>query len=129
MGPGHRQNGGRRQCTCALGTQNPTTHDVADEIRPNKLTSIPAARGNPDGGVKMSREHTRSPWMGHGWSSRRPTLPRHWLTPGGHHGVPGPTKMTPEIEEKAQAQASTYDLHTHTAGGLESACLGGLDRF
>ena len=45
-------------CTCALGTQNSTTHDVVDEIRPKKRTTIPAARGNPDGGVKISRAHS-----------------------------------------------------------------------
>jgi hypothetical protein len=40
-------------CTCTPGHQNPTAHDVVDEIRRTKTpTAIPAGR-----------EHTPSPWQ------------------------------------------------------------------
>ena len=64
-------------CTCALGTQNPTTHDVVDEIRPRKTHHHSRCTWEP----RRGGQNFASTLGPHVWSSRRPTLPRTEIPP------------------------------------------------
>ena len=64
-------------CTCALGTQNPTTHDVVDEIRPKKTHHHSRCTWEP----RRGGQNFASTLGAHCWSSRRPTLPRTEIPP------------------------------------------------